>query len=202
VDVVHGAVKTFKDKIHQKFERALGGHGGGGWRRIFNGPQKVQFALFVSKEAKSLQGKIATPLETIQINPGIEIRGSVSDLQSAVTRIESRLDTKFEDESRINDRKLLQQIGAWLSLVPSADNFNTFTVKLRPGSCEWIFRKADFRRWMDNSTDANSPPLFWINGIPEAGNHSLLRWLPKGLASCNPWRISVAMQRTSRSVLG
>lgn len=88
----------------------------------------MQYALFVSEEAKSLPDKIVSPLRSIQINLGIEIRSAVLDLQSVLNGIESFLNAQSAEESRIHDWKLLQQVGKWLSPMPSARDFEAFTL--------------------------------------------------------------------------
>ena len=186
VEAVRDAVNGFRDRIQQNFGPSLGATAQGGWRKISAGPRKVQYGLFVSKEAKELQEKIATPLRSIQMSLGIEALSIISDLQNITIRIpeetservkhtiENVLSQRSEDEIVENQRKLFKQVCEWLlDHGPAPDDFHTTSRKLRPGTCEWIFEKSDFQRWMKDVDNVATPPLFWISGNPGAGKSCL-----------------------------
>ena len=63
----------------------------------------------------------------------------------------------------------MKQIGEWLAPVPVEVDYESFRRRLFPGTCEWIYEKAEFSRWLLNDDNNKNPSLLWISGIPGAG---------------------------------
>jgi hypothetical protein len=74
INLVQEPVQRFTSKIEAKFELKLGAQAAKGVRGAISGwRRKAQWALLVSKEAKSLQEKISIPLCAIQLKVGLRM---------------------------------------------------------------------------------------------------------------------------------
>lgn len=74
VDCVRQPVEKFLTKIDSKFESKLGTRAEKGFRGVMRGGhRRVEWALFVSKEAEALGRKITVPLCAIQIRLGMRM---------------------------------------------------------------------------------------------------------------------------------
>lgn len=62
----------------------------------------------------------------------------------------------------------------WLSSVSSKDEHDKIQEKRRefPGTTQWVFNTASFCGWLRN--DESYSPVFWLHGIPGAGNAMIL----------------------------
>ena len=87
----------------------------------------------------------------------------------------------FEAQRESEEQHRHRTVIDWLSHV----SFDTFHDELRdtrkkyPGTTQWIFDSAPFRGWFQSNDNAS--PLFWLCGIPGAGNMNILYCFQNGV---------------------
>lgn len=83
---------------------------------------------------------------------------------------ESRAKAQEDLDAREKKRSdtYLHDTVAWLNIATESqdDELDRLLAKRLDGTCDWIFRNAKMKEWID---DAHGQPVLWVKGIPGAG---------------------------------
>jgi hypothetical protein len=97
---------------------------------------------------------------------------STANLEQIQESRDARLQSQAAFAALEKEQKYANTIAvvAWLSSVDVSEDHDAF-VKVRqefPDTGQWILRGPKIKEWLDASDC--SVPMFWLNGIPGAGN--------------------------------
>ena len=142
--------------------------------------RKVQYTLFVLGEVQELRSRIAQEVQGIQLELGLSIYVSTSQVGTQVSSLSthlsngvSSLSTKFDQQNSQSTATRKQDVFrktlAWLNPVMGfEDKHRTCLRDGLEGSCDWIFSKQAYIEWYQH-VNAAHPTLLWVTAIPEAG---------------------------------
>jgi ankyrin repeat protein len=185
VNGIRKLVMEMDEKLRGKFQLALGKSKDKSFMRTLrSGPKKVEYALFISEQVNKLRQQIAVPLQDVQVNLGLQLLTTFSNLHSGLSTlsidvakevqsvVETNLDAYFSQSENSKQSEILPHILRWLNPISVEVTFKDSLSGMLDGSCEWLFTRQEYLNWLTTvATDGCS--LLWITGIPGAGKTTL-----------------------------
>ncbi|PSN70472.1 hypothetical protein BS50DRAFT_632352 [Corynespora cassiicola Philippines] len=112
--------------------------------------KKVEYAVFVAKQVQNFRERISHQLHDLQLN--LDLSSTIDTQLSALEANLGRQTAQLADIQQKNKAELLSS-----------------TLKeIMPGSCDWIFAKQEYNKWLP-AVNHYRPSFLWVLAILGAG---------------------------------